>query len=181
MDSEPNDASKNICLQQTSCSTKPLHLMCQSGLSVWICRRRLTRSNGKTYGKPSANMEYPIFQRIYYGHTGRIENNNADRDLFYIRGGVRQGCVLSPRLFSCVLEVALGCPWMLASESWHGRRGFSGSPSFCENVSGNQIFVGRTGDMFGRSRFTIECAKNEGIDNSVTKSDRSAALKWTGN
>ena len=50
---------------------------------------------------------YP--QRIYYGQTGRIEDNKADGDLFYIRGGVRRGCVLSPRLFSCVLEAALRC------------------------------------------------------------------------
>ena len=34
---------------------------------------------------------------------------NTDGDPFCSKGGVRQGCVLSPRLFSCVLEVALGC------------------------------------------------------------------------
>ena len=46
---------------------------------------------------------------MYYGQTGRIGDNSADGDWLCIRGGVRQGCVLSPRLFSCVLEVALGC------------------------------------------------------------------------
>ena len=50
-------------------------------------------------------------QRIYYSEPARIEDNNANGDLFYIRGSVRQGCVLSPRLFSCVLELALGC-WL---------------------------------------------------------------------
>ena len=59
-----------------------------------------------------------VLQRIYYGQTGRIEDNNADGDLFHIRGGVRQGCVLSPRLFSCVLEVALG--------SWRRKVGTAG-------------------------------------------------------
>ena len=71
---------------------------------------------------------------------------------------------------------------MLASEGWAFWRGFSKwhahtlgsevcgrSPSFCEKVSRNKIFVGRNGDMFGRSRITIDCAKNEGLDNSVTK------------
>ena len=46
---------------------------------------------------------------MYYGQTGRIGDNSADGDWLCIRGGVRQGCVLSPRLFSCVLEIALGC------------------------------------------------------------------------
>ena len=50
-----------------------------------------------------------VLKRIYYSHTGRVDDNHADGDLFYTRGGVRQGCVLSPRLFSCVLEVAPGC------------------------------------------------------------------------
>ena len=46
---------------------------------------------------------------MYYGQTRRIGDNSADGDWFCIRGSVRQGCVLSPRLFSCVLEIALGC------------------------------------------------------------------------
>ena len=50
-----------------------------------------------------------VLQCLYYGQTGRIEDNSADGDWFCIRGGVRQGCVLSPRLFSSVLEIALGC------------------------------------------------------------------------
>ena len=46
---------------------------------------------------------------LYSGQMGWIEDNSTDGDPFRIKGGVRQGCVLSPRLFSCVLEVALGC------------------------------------------------------------------------
>ena len=50
-----------------------------------------------------------VLQSIYYGQMGRIEHHNTDGDPFCIREGVQQGCVLSPWLFSCVLEVALGC------------------------------------------------------------------------
>ena len=59
-----------------------------------------------------------VLQCIYDGQMGRIEDNNTDGDPFSIKGGVRQGCVLSPRLFSCVLEVALGC--------WHQKVGNAG-------------------------------------------------------
>ena len=46
---------------------------------------------------------------MYYGQTGRIGDNSIDGDWFCISKSVRQGCVLSPRSFSCVLEVAFGC------------------------------------------------------------------------
>ena len=59
-----------------------------------------------------------VLQCIYDGQMGRIEDNNTDGDPFCIKGGVRQGCVLSPQLFSCVLEVALGC--------WPGKVGNAG-------------------------------------------------------
>ena len=44
---------------------------------------------------------------MYYGHTWRIEDTNADTNLFRIRGSVRQMCMESPVYF--VLDVALGC------------------------------------------------------------------------
>ena len=34
---------------------------------------------------------------------------------------------------------------------------------------------------FQETKFLLECVKNEGIDNSVTKSARGASSKWTGN
>ena len=100
---------------------------------------------------------------------------------FNIRGGVRQGYVLSPRLFSCVLEVTLGC--------WRRKVGTAGVDFqdgmrtllalrfaddlllFAKKFQENNVFVGRTGDMFGRSRVTIACAKKEGPDNSVMLAD----------
>ena len=50
-----------------------------------------------------------------------------------------------------------------------------------ERTPGNGFRVGRTGDMFGRSRATIECVKFKSIDNSLTKSEPGASSKWTGN
>ena len=40
---------------------------------------------------------------------GTIADNNTDGEPFCIKGSVRQGCVLTPRLFSCVPEVSFGC------------------------------------------------------------------------
>ena len=48
-----------------------------------------------------------VLQCMYYGQTRRIGDNSADGDWFCIKEGVRQGSVLRPRLFSCVLDVAL--------------------------------------------------------------------------
>ena len=76
---------------------------------------------------------------------------------------MRQGCVLSPRLFSCVLELAFG--------RWRRKVGTAGvdfedgirtlfdlrfADNFLNNIRGNKIFVGRTGHMFGRSGTTGE-------------------------
>ena len=98
---------------------------------------------------------------MYCGQTGRIGDNSTDGDWFCIRGGVRQGCVLRPRLFSCVLEVAFGC--------WRRKVGNAGMDLqdgmhtlldlrfaddiffFAKTFEENKIFVRRTGDMFGRS------------------------------
>ena len=48
-----------------------------------------------------------VLQRVYYGQHGEIVGDFGRSDQFPITGGVRQGCVLSPRLFSAVLEFAM--------------------------------------------------------------------------
>ena len=40
-----------------------------------------------------------ILQCLYYGQTGVVKERDVDSCGFDIRGGVRQGCVFSPRLF----------------------------------------------------------------------------------
>ena len=112
------------------------------------------------------------------------------RSILYQGRRATRMCIESAVVFVC----SGGGPWMLASEGWQCWRGFSGwhahtlgskirrrYPSFCKNVWGNKIFVGRTGDMFGRSGAATECAENKSTDNSVTKSQRGASSKWTSN
>ena len=48
-----------------------------------------------------------ILQCVYFGQTGVVREHDTDSCRFNIRGGVCQGCVLSPHLFSSVLEIAL--------------------------------------------------------------------------
>ena len=57
-------------------------------------------------------------QCIYYGQSGKVREQFVDSREFGIRAGVRQGCVLSPRLFCAVLEIALS--------SWRAKMGTQG-------------------------------------------------------
>ena len=195
MDSEPVDASKNTCLQQTSCSTKPLHLMCQCGLWAWICRRHLIRSNGKIYARSQRTWSVRSYvvgfaMHLWWPNGANWRQQYWWRSILYQGRRATRMCIES----AVVLVCSGSGPWMLASEGWQCWRGFSGwhahtlgfkirrrYPSFCQDVWGNNIFVGRTGDMFGRSGAATECAKNKSTDNSVTKSQRGASSKWTSN
>ena len=57
-----------------------------------------------------------ILQCLYYGQTRVFRERDVDSCGYDIRGGVRQGCVLSPRLFSAVLEMALSS-WRVKMEA----------------------------------------------------------------
>ena len=113
------DASKNACLQQNSCLTKPSHLMCQCGCKfgfvegTWQVKWESLWETLSEHGV-SDHMLW-VLQCMYYGQTRRIEHNSVDGNLFCIRGGVRQGCVL---IESSIVCVCFGISvWMLVSES----------------------------------------------------------------
>ena len=49
-----------------------------------------------------------LLQVVYSNHTGQISGHSDVSREFCIKAGVRQGCVLSPRLFCSVLQLAMG-------------------------------------------------------------------------
>ena len=85
-----------------------------------------------------------ILQCVYFGQCGEVVGDMGQNSKFNITGGVRQGCVLSPRLFCSVL------PW--AMREWRaevGNVGFNlmdGGPNLLDLRFADDILV------FGRSR-----------------------------
>ena len=59
-----------------------------------------------------------ILQCLYHDQVGTVPSSSGTSHPSDIRQGVRQGCVLSPRLFACVLQWAL--------RSWRARSKHSG-------------------------------------------------------
>ena len=48
-----------------------------------------------------------ILQKLYFGQHGEVTGQGGNSRTFQINAGVRQGCVLSPKLFSSVLQWAM--------------------------------------------------------------------------
>ena len=48
-----------------------------------------------------------ILQGLYHDQSGQVHDVSGSSREFYIKGSVRQGCVLSPRLFCSILQIAL--------------------------------------------------------------------------
>ena len=82
---------------------------------MWICQKPFTVCIGRHFGEVYFFSQQSIsdhmiwlLQNLYNKQTEQIVGTNESRRLFDIKRGVRQGCVLSPRLFCAVLEMAMG-------------------------------------------------------------------------
>ena len=112
MVSVQDDGSKNIFYQQIILLDKAQ----ATGFPVWIISLDLSKAFDRVHWPAlwAALLEQGvsehliwILQRVYYGQHGEIVGNFGQSDQFPITGGVRQGWVLSPRLFCAVLEFAM--------------------------------------------------------------------------
>ena len=103
---------RNIWLQQiwwvTSCLPPTGHY----GLPAQICAKAFDRINWDALWQSlleqgvSAHIVW-ILQLMYCGQTGEVKGTWGNSTVFPIKAGVRQGCVLSPRLFCSVLQWAM--------------------------------------------------------------------------
>ena len=75
------------------------------GLSDWICRKHLTVWMGRLYGKSFHMVFLNIWDGFYKLHIIGSKFWAHPPWAFSLTGSVRQGCVLSPRLFNAVLLV----------------------------------------------------------------------------
>ena len=86
---------------------------CRFGLSAWTCRRLSNEYIGQHHGslfqnKAFQNTWFGWSKILYRDQQGQVVGSNGCSRSFAIHGGVRQGCVLSPRLFCSVLEMSMG-------------------------------------------------------------------------
>ena len=94
-----------------------------AGLPLWIISLDLSKAfdtvNWETLWEALrrqniSNQLIWILQCLYHNQTGVVRDGAGDSRTFDIFSGVRQGCVLSPRLFCAALEVAMS-EWRLAN------------------------------------------------------------------
>ena len=120
---EEHRLTANVCLQKTLAASTPL----------WIISLDLSKAFDKIDWNAlwSALRQHGIsehliwiLQCVYYGQTGVVRERDVDSCGFDIRGGVRQGCVLSPRLFSAAMvgRSSRDCISELRKSDLHCRR-----------------------------------------------------------
>ena len=87
----------NLCLQKTM----------EANIPLWIISLDLSKAFDKANWEHGVSQYLVwILQCIYYGQSAKVREHFVDSRDFGIHAGVRQGCVLSPRLFCAVLEFA---------------------------------------------------------------------------
>ena len=107
---------------------------------------------------------------IYWKQKGQIITKQDTSREFDIKAGVRQGCILSPRLFSCVLEVALK-KWREQLQDGGLDLGDGGIPlldlRFADDIllfATSSVEAARmvdtSGNLFEGGRFGIKCFQN---------------------
>ena len=106
----------NLCLLKTLAANIP----------SWIISLDLSKAFDKVNWEAlwAALMQHGVSQHlvwilqcIYYGQSGKVREDLVDSPDFGIRAGVRQGCVLTPRLFCAVLEFAMSS-WRAKVETY---------------------------------------------------------------
>ena len=126
-----------------------------------------------------------ILQCIYYGQSGKVREHFVDSRDFGIHAGVRQGCVLSPRLFCAVLEFAMPS-WRAKIESY-GLNLHDGMKALLDLRFADDLLVFATSrddttrllEELGPSWFNTEHVENKNFD--YTSSTRKfLADKWWG-
>ena len=84
-----------------------------AGITVWIVSSDLSKAfdhvHGPTFWEALREQGAPehlvwLLENAYDEQLGEVMGEWGKSRSFSITGGVRQGCVLSPRLFSAVLE-----------------------------------------------------------------------------
>ena len=162
-----------------------------AGLPLWIISLDLSKAfdtvNWETLWEALrrqniSNQLVWILQCLYHNQTGVVRDGAGDSRTFDIFSGVRQGCVLSPRLFCAALELAMS-EWRLANP--HGGVDLGDAMPrlldlrfaddiliFCEYEGRGAKFVGQPSAAFKNfginGRVGVEHFKNCGINNGST-------------
>ena len=124
-----------------------------------------------------------MLSKLYEGQSGEVRGNWGSSRNFPITSGVRQGCVLSPRLFSAVLQWAM--------KSWRrdaSLKGFDsgdGQPELLDLRFADDILLfakSYAGTGFGHcivaNWLDLECEQDGGLDKRSTTTTAFTVAFW---
>ena len=82
----------------------------------------ITEHSGRSYGIPEKFIAIiAIIQQSYYNSQTRVIHNGELTPPFFVKTGVRQGCILSPMLFLLVID------WIMKTTTEGSRTGIQWS------------------------------------------------------